>query len=366
MSFPELIEELDRAVTHGTPEQRSQILHRITDVYVAGSESYSVNQVELFDDVFVRVAAMIELSARTALANRLAKVRRAPSMISRILASDDAIDVARPVLEQSPLDNETLVATARTKSQQHLLAISRRNSLDEAVTDVLVERGDKPVVLSTATNPAARFSDNGYKTLVRRSDGDDELTTCVALRPDIPRQHLVRLLVRASHAVQLKLEAANPSMAITIQSAVAEAATMILEKTKTLSRDYAAARTHIESLHSAGRLGESDVAGFATANQSRRRRSRSRFFAVCQSRKSTGRWFKTRQKRSWSWLRRAECPGQRPRLCCGCARARAVFRPGELEQCLGIFNRLKTATAQQVIAFQGKRSRFTRSGRSAA
>ena len=366
MSFPELIEELDRAVTHGTPEQRSQILHRITDVYVAGSESYSVNQVELFDDVFVRVAAMIELSARTALANRLAKVRRAPSMISRILASDDAIDVARPVLEQSPLDNETLVATARTKSQQHLLAISRRNSLDEVVTDVLVERGDKPVVLSTATNPAARFSDNGYKTLVRRSDGDDELTTCVALRPDIPRQHLVRLLVRASHDVQLKLEAANPSMAITIQSAVAEAATMILEKTKTLSRDYAAARTHIESLHSAGRLGESDVAGFATANQLEEATVALAVLcglpieevdrAMVQDAPETVMVMVKACGMSW--------PTAKAML-----RMRAGARgisPGELEQCLGTFNRLKTATAQQVIAFQGKRSRFTRSGRSAA
>ncbi len=366
MSFPELIEELDRAVAHGTPEQRSQILHRITDVYVAGSESYSVNQVELFDDVFVRVAAMIELSARTALANRLAKVRRAPSMISRILASDDAIDVARPVLEQSPLDNETLVATARTKSQQHLLAISRRNSLDEVVTDVLVERGDKPVVLSTATNPAARFSDNGYKTLVRRSDGDDELTTCVALRPDIPRQHLVRLLVRASHDVQLKLEAANPSMAITIQSAVAEAATMILEKTKTLSRDYAAARTHIESLHSAGRLGESDVAGFATANQFEEATVALAVLcglpieevdrAMVQDAPETVMVMVKACGMSW--------PTAKAML-----RMRAGARgisPGELEQCLGTFNRLKTATAQQVIAFQGKRSRFTRSGRSAA
>ena len=366
MSFPELIAELDRAVAHGTPEQRSQILHRITDVYVAGSESYSVNQVELFDDVFVRVAAMIESSARNTLANRLAKVRRAPSTISRILASDDAIDVARPLLERSPLDNETLVTAARTKSQQHLLAISRRNSLDEAVTDVLVERGDKPVVLSTANNPAARFSDNGYKTLVRRSDGDDELATCVALRPDIPRQHLVRLLVRASRAVQLKLEAANPSMAITIQSAVAEAATMILEKTKTVSRDYAAARGHIESLHSAGQLDESALEGFATANQFEETTvalavlcglpieevDRAMVQGVPETVlvmiKAIGMFWPTAK---------------------AILRVRAGARgisPGELEQCLGTFNRLKRATAQQVIAFQGKRSRFTRSGQSAA
>ena len=233
-----------------------------------------------------------------------------------------------PVLEASPLDNETLLTAARTKSQPHLLAISRRSSLDEVVTDVLVERGDKPVVLSTATNPAARFSDNGYKTLVRRSDGDDELATCVALRPDIPRQHLMRLLVRASHAVQVKLVAANPSMAIAIEAAVAEAATVILDKTGTLSRDYAGARARIGSLRSVGQLGETEVAGFAAANQFEDttvalavlRRSADRGSLLGNGARPAG-------LQSWSWPRRSDCPGRRPRLFCGCARGGAVFRP---------------------------------------
>ncbi len=366
MRFPKLLKELDHAVAHGTIEQRTQILHRITDVFVAGSESYSANQVELFDDVFVRIAAMIESSARATLAYRLAKVPRAPSMISRILASDDQIDVARPVLEHSPLDNETLVTAARTKSQQHLLAISRRNSLDEAVTDILVERGNRPVVLSTATNPAARFSDNGYKTLVSRSHGDDALATTVALRPDIPRPHLLRLLVRASREVQVKLEAANPSMAITIQSAVAEAATMILDQTKTLSRDYTAARACIEPLYSTGGLGESEVAGFAAAN--RFEETAVALAVLCNSPiEEVDRAMV--QDRPDTVLVMLKAIGMTWPTAKAILRMRAGARgisPGELEQCLGVFSRLKAATAQQVLDFQGKRSRFTRSGRSAA
>ena len=366
MSFPGLLAELDNAVAHGTAAQRGEILRRITDVFVAGSESYSTNQIELFDAVFVRIAAMIELSARAALANRLAKAPRAPSIISRILASDDAIDVARPVLEASPLDDETLLTAARTKSQPHLLAISRRSSLDEAVTDVLVERGDKPVVLSTATNPAARFSDNGYKTLVRRSDGDDELATCVALRPDIPRQHLMRLLVRASHAVQVKLVAANPSMAIAIEAAVAEAATVILDKTGTLSRDYAGARARIGSLHSVGQLGETEVAGFAAANQFE---DTTVALAVLCDLPIEEADRAMAHDRPDSILVMAKAVG----LCWPTAKAilrmRAGARgisPGELDQCLEAFSRLKPATAQQVIDFQAKQSRFTQLGRSAA
>ncbi len=51
----------------------------------------------------------------------------------------------------------------------------------------------------------------------------------VGLRRDIPRQHLMRLLVKASHTVRVKLEAANPAGADMIEKAVVEAADSILE-----------------------------------------------------------------------------------------------------------------------------------------
>src|SRR5664279_22555 len=367
MNFTALIEELDDAVVRGSPERRAEILRRVTDVFVVGSPAYSANQIELFDDVFVRIVASIEVSARAALANRLAKAPRAPATISRMLASANEIDVAGPVLEQSQrLDNDILVATARSKSQQHLLAISRRSSLDEAVTDVLVERGDKPVVLSTVRNPAARFSDNGYVTLVKRSADDDELATSVGLRPDIPRQHLMRLLVRASHAVQSKLGAGNPAMANLIQDAVAQAATMILEKTGAVSRDYAAARARIEPMHAAGRLGESDVAGFATANQIEETTVALALLcglavdavdrAMAQERPETVLLMAKAVGLSWPTVKAV-------------LRMRAGVRgisPGELELCEATFARLKPATARQVIEFQGKRVRGTRFSRPAA
>ena len=54
---------------------------------------------------------------------------------------DSAIEVAGPVLSHSErLDDPILVESAMTKSQDHLLAISRRKALAEPVTDVLVEK----------------------------------------------------------------------------------------------------------------------------------------------------------------------------------------------------------------------------------
>ena len=364
MNFSELSHELDDAFARGTPERRAEILKRITDVFMAGSASYSADQVEVFDDVFLRISKAIELSARAMLANRLAKLPAAPSGISRVLASDDEVDVAGPLLEHSRhVDNDTLLAAARTKGQEHLLAISRRRSIDESITDVLLDRGDKPVVLSTASNPTARFSESGYSTLVERSTGDDELTVRVALRPDIPREHLSRLLVRASYAVQLKLEAALPAMSDMIHSAVAEAATMILDNAKTLSRDYTAASAHIESLHRAGKLGEKEVATFAGAGQVEE--VTVALAVLCglplvQVDRAMG------QVRPDALLVMTKAVGMSWPTTKAMLRMRAGARgisPGELEQCLAIFTRLKSSTARQAIEYQSKRftgARFSR------
>ena len=59
-----LIDELNDAVAHGTVGQRAKILHRVTELFVGAPAGYSDDQIELFDDVLMRVAATIELSAR--------------------------------------------------------------------------------------------------------------------------------------------------------------------------------------------------------------------------------------------------------------------------------------------------------------
>lgn len=364
MDSAALIEELNDAMVRGTVGQRAEILHRITDLFAVASADYSDQQIELFDDVLVQIAATIELSARAALARRLGKEPRAPSKISRFLASDDAIDVAGPVLEQSQrLDSDILLETARNKSQQHLLAISRRSSLDEALTDVLVERGDKAVVLSAAGNPGARFSDSGYTTLTMRSEGDDELTACVGLRRDIPRHHLLRLLDKASHAVRQKLEAANPLMAPLIEDAVSEAMTTVLDQAGVSSRDYTAARGQIEALRAAGQLSEKNVAAFAAANQFEE--TTAALAALCELPiEAVDRAMN--QDRPDAILIMAKAIGISSEAAKAILRMRAGARgisPGELEQCLGTLARLRPTVARQIIKFRDNRAlggRFSR------
>src|ERR1019366_9067083 len=168
------LRDLDDAVLRGTAESRLRALWHATDLLIAGR--YSDDEIWTFGEVIGRLADEIEVAARAQLARRLARFDKAPVNIIHKLAFDDSIDVAGPVLQESErFEAYALVANVCTKSQPHLLAISKRKSLEEAVTNVLVKRGNRDLVNSLANNNGARFSEFGFLHMIKRAEGDSIL-----------------------------------------------------------------------------------------------------------------------------------------------------------------------------------------------
>src|SRR5580693_7532797 len=158
-----LIPELEQVLQRGSRQKRVEALRRITALFLAGADSYTDQHVDVFGDVFGHLIAEIETKARAELASSLAPVPNAQIKVLRTLAQDDDIAVAGPVLKLAPrLPEADLLDLAHTKSQAHLQAISVRQDLGEAITDVLVRRGDVEVARSIADNRAARISETGF------------------------------------------------------------------------------------------------------------------------------------------------------------------------------------------------------------
>ena len=259
-----LIGDLELALAGGDEAHRVEILSRITDLFFAGASRYTAEQVDLFDEVITKLAAAIEPMARAKLAAQLAPAPNAPPGVMRKLAFDDSIAVAGPVLRQSEcLDDSDLVANANSKSQQHLVAISERKNLSEAVTDVLVTRGDRQVVHAVSKNPTARISYAGFRMLLKRAVGDDRLAMLVGMRGDLPRQHFLRLIEQASAAVRAKLLSENLGDSSTVAGVVEEISSGLRSDAQSLSARYAAAMASVEAMHRAGKLGEAEVYRFA-------------------------------------------------------------------------------------------------------
>src|SRR5271156_518439 len=215
-----LIPELEEVVQRGSRQKRVETLQRITRLFLAGASCYNDAHVDLFDNVFGRLIEEIETKALAELSNLLAPIGNAPAKVLRTLANDDDISVAGPVLKLAPrLAEADLIDLANTKSQAHLRAISARRALGEAVTDVLVRRGDREVAHSVADNRRARLSASSFFRLVKRAENDGILAEKVGLRTDVPPQLFRELLSKATAIVHRRLlGSATPEQRVEIRS----------------------------------------------------------------------------------------------------------------------------------------------------
>jgi uncharacterized protein (DUF2336 family) len=258
--------ELDDAVLQGSTESRLRALWHATDLLIAGR--YTEDQIWIFGEVIGRLADEIEVAARAKLAKRLAHTDNAPINIINKLAFDDSIDVASPVLQHSErLDAKTLVINIRTKSQLHLLSISKRSSIPVLVTDELVTRGNREVVNSVATNNGARLSDFGFLHMIKRSETDSILAEQLGLRKEIPRHMFQQLIAKASDDVKRKLERERPDLIGQIQTSVTDVTGALQSKFGPASKSYFTAKRVIAVQHRYGNLNENSILEYARSHK---------------------------------------------------------------------------------------------------
>ena len=140
MSVPaSLLPELEDVVQHGSAEKRAETLRRITTLFLDGAPGFHAEHIALFDDVIGCLIEEIEAKALAELARRIAPVANAPVGVVSRLAKNDDIAVAGPVLKQARLADRDLMYIAENKSQAHLLAMSARQRISEALSDILVD-----------------------------------------------------------------------------------------------------------------------------------------------------------------------------------------------------------------------------------
>jgi uncharacterized protein (DUF2336 family) len=266
MDAPSPLQELDDAVSRGSAESRLRALWHTTDLLIAGT--YTEDQIWTFGEVIGRLASEIEVAARTQLAKRLARIDNAPIKIINKLAFDDSIDVAGPILRYSErLDVRTLVDNVRAKSQSHLLAISKRNSIAIPVTDELVARGNQKVVSSVAANKGARFSNFGFLHMIKRSESDSILAEQLGLRKDIPRHLFQQLIAKASDDVKKKLARERPDIASQILSSVTDVTGALHSKFGPASKNYFTAKRVVARKHQYGNLTENSILEYARSRK---------------------------------------------------------------------------------------------------
>ena len=257
-----LLHDLDEVVSRGTPESRARALWHTADLMMGGG--YSEDEIWTFGAVIGRLADEIEVTARAKLAKRLARFNDAPVNVIHKLAFDDSIHVAAPILlESERLEPYAMVANVCLKGQMHMLAISKRETLVEMVTDELVTRGNPEVVTSVASNSGARFSERGFRHMAEQAESDSILAERLGLRHDIPPHVFEQLVAKASDEVRKRLLRERPDMVKPIRSVVANVAGEMRSRLGPASKSLATAKQAVTALHRQGRLNEKSVSGYA-------------------------------------------------------------------------------------------------------
>jgi uncharacterized protein (DUF2336 family) len=257
-----LIAELEDAIQSGSKDKRVETLRRITDLFVAGADRFNDQQIDVFDDVLGHLIKRIEEKALAELSRRLGPINNAPLDVVQRLARDDNITVAEPILTQSVrLRTKDLIEIANTKTRAHRLAISARPQIGTAVTDVLLQRGDRDVFHELAGNSGASFSGNGFATLVKHSEHDEQLAEKVGLRLDVPLRLFRELLRRATEAVRSRLLAlAGPERSYEIQRVLAAISKDAQQEAGFQNEhDYAQAHARVLAMQSRGQLNEAKL-----------------------------------------------------------------------------------------------------------
>ncbi|MGX1495862.1 DUF2336 domain-containing protein [Roseibium aggregatum] len=173
---------------------RRSLVSTLTDLFVSSGDDRDEQISLLFGDIVLKVLGQLEEETRIILSKRVCKEKDAPRDLMVKLAQD-AFPVAGPVLENSPaLTSDDLVAIASSASMEHLGAIAGRETVDKAVTSVLVDRGDSSVLSKVAENQGAEFADASFLKLVDKARSSEAIQAALINRTDLPEEAAHALL----------------------------------------------------------------------------------------------------------------------------------------------------------------------------
>jgi uncharacterized protein (DUF2336 family) len=166
-----------------SPEARAVVARKFGQQF---DELTSSGHGELAHAVLGLLVRDVARGVREVLAETVAQSPNLPHSIAMALAGD-AIEVARPLLERSPmLDDASLIEIIRTNSMQYALAAAARTGLSEAVTEALVETRDRQVVARVVGNSGASFSAATLRRVIEDWRADSAIHERLVRRPELP------------------------------------------------------------------------------------------------------------------------------------------------------------------------------------
>jgi uncharacterized protein (DUF2336 family) len=236
-------------------EKRRELLRQITDVFLADPPERSDRESQLFDEIVNAVAADLETQVRIELAKKVAASNVPVQRTARRLAMD-VIEVARPVLEGSKaLSEADLLEVIQQKSQDHMLALSRRPDIGASVSSALVDKGEDRVVASLLENRSARIDRQTFERVADRAQASTVLHAPFVRNQQAPLDLLNRVYLKVENdlrrEIMRKFHGVSPAE---LEAALEASRNHLSTAYGALPGDYQAAKDHVATLDKRGSL----------------------------------------------------------------------------------------------------------------
>lgn len=204
------------AVNPGATASREEIYLAVASLYRIQGCGLNERERDLMREILRRLTRDVEMAIRIALAERLSEDTTAPHDLILLLV-DDSIEVARPLILNSPLLTESdvlrLIAEAGLGHQE---AVAARPHIGEAVTEALSHSEHESVLMALVRNVTARISSSSYETLVQKSRAITRLQEPLVRRPDLPPELATKMCEWVSDALKayIKINYAGASQKV--------------------------------------------------------------------------------------------------------------------------------------------------------
>ncbi|MDJ0931462.1 DUF2336 domain-containing protein [Breoghania sp.] len=198
------LEGLTVMIEKGEEVDRNALIDVLTDLFLAVEGSKAEDLAKVFGNVVLGFFNRLEDSAHLELAERVGDHKLLPRELALRLADDEILEIARHILEGSPvLEIDSLVDFAQRKPQPHLKALASCLNLTTPITDILVRRGTNDVLRKVTDNRSTVLSQDSFDALVAKSRKDEELQEALVRRHDLPPDPARRLiqLLRATSMI---------------------------------------------------------------------------------------------------------------------------------------------------------------------
>ena len=235
-------------------EKRRLLLRELTDHFLGGVD-HSAAETELYGSVLETLSDEMETAVRAELAARFAEEPNAPVNLIRRLAEDE-IDVAGPVLRASTLLTDAdLIGVVSRQGQDHMRAVSGRIEVSEAVSEIIVERGDDHTLGVLLRNDGALLSRAASETAIERAKVNPSLHVVTVERKSLPADLLNEMYFVVEARLRQQILEQNAQMdPDLLEAAIAAGRTRVAADDGALPPDFADSQAYVEELYAAGQL----------------------------------------------------------------------------------------------------------------